>query len=90
MTKILTALIAAFAVVALAGTADAGSKRHGKRHMHYHAEPYGWQHDGYWSYGFRGDRYDFVSNRADPSTWTGRPRNAWDKARRDDAQLLRR
>jgi hypothetical protein len=90
MTRILGLTVAAIALVAMAGTAHAGTgKRHGKKHMQ--QSQYYSQHqkqEGYWSsYGYSGDRYDY-SQRRDPSTWTG-PLNAWDKARRDDSLLGR-
>jgi hypothetical protein len=100
MTKILTAFLATFALVAAAGTADANqrhkqSKKH-MNHMQMQSQHGGWHHGwGHSSYSFKGDRYDFsqaensYAERRDPRSWSN-PMNAWDKARVDDAQHLRR
>ncbi len=79
-------LAAAVALVAMTATADAAKKKH-----RYRPAPMaqcvdsGWNTGGYFGYGPCGNDY---SGRRDPLTWEG-PLNAWDKARRDDANLGR-
>jgi hypothetical protein len=90
MTRIIGFAAAALAVVTLATTADAGSR---KRHTKFYYDP-GYTdthayHPGYRSYGYAWRPGDARYDRHDPSTWSHRPMNAWDKARRDDALLGR-